>query len=81
VEYRIDDAIVRSLGVDLEVDLGRGLRVDGAVGYYDEERTGGVERSFDHWHLSVGLRYGFGTGADRAQLHPAILAIPERPDP
>jgi len=81
LEYRIDDAIVRSLGVDLEVDLGRGLRVDGAVGYYDEERSGGIERSFDHLHVSAGLRYSFGTGADRAQLHPAILRIPERPEP
>ncbi|MGD8495629.1 MAG: hypothetical protein PVF05_05520 [Gemmatimonadales bacterium] len=81
LEYRIDDAIVRSAGLDLEVDLGRGLRVDGAVGYYDEERTGGFDRSFDHWHVSAGLRYGFGTGADRASLHPAILRIPERPEP
>ena len=79
LEYRIDDAVVRAVGLDLEVELGRGLRVDGAIGYYDEERNGGFERSFDHWHVSGGLRYRFGTGADRAQLHPAILRIPERP--
>lgn len=79
LEYRIDDAIVRAVGLDVDVALGRGLSFDGGVAYYDEEREGGVARSFDHWRLRAGLRYGFGAGADRPDLHPAILRIPERP--
>jgi hypothetical protein len=31
--------------------------------------------------MRAGIRYGFGTSADRAELHPVILRIPERPKP
>lgn len=81
LEFRIDDAVVRSAGVDLEIDLGRGLRIDGGVARFDERHTGSRPRAFDHWRLYAGLRYAFGSGADRSSLHPAILRIPERPRP
>jgi hypothetical protein len=79
LEYRIDDAVVRSVGLDLRVDLGDGVVLDGGVAWLDEERSGGFARDFDHWRVRAGIRYGFGTSADRAGLHPAILRIPERP--
>jgi len=80
LEYRIDDAVVRSAGLDARLDLGSGLGLDGGVAYYDEEREGGIERGFDHWRVRAGFTYGFGTSADRTDLHPAILRVPERPD-
>lgn len=80
LEYRIDDAVIRSAGLDLSLDVGRGITLDGGVAWFDEERRGGLEREFDHWRVRAGVRYGFGTSADRVDLHPAILRIPERPD-
>jgi len=80
LEYRIDDAVIRSAGLDLRLDMGRGIMLDGGVAWFDEEREGGLEREFDHFRMRAGIRYGFGTSADRADLHPAILRIPERPE-
>lgn len=80
LEYRIDDAIIRSAGLDVRLDLGSGIGLDGGIAYYDEEREGGIARGFDHWRVRAGFTYGFGTSADRTDLHPAILRIPERPD-
>lgn len=79
LEYRIDDAVIRSIGLDARFELGDGIALDGGVAWYGEERRGRMERDFDHWRVQAGLRYGFGTSVDRAELHPSILRIPERP--
>lgn len=80
LEYRIDDAVVRSAGVDLGLGISDGIELDAGVAWQEEEREGSLGRQMDFWRLRAGLRYSFGAGSDRPDLHPAILRVPERPE-
>lgn len=81
LEFRIDDAIVRSIGFDAGLQVAPRIRLDGGASWHDEERSGRFGRGFDHWRVRAGVRYGFGgaSASTRAGLHPAIMRIPERP--
>ncbi|MFW6039943.1 MAG: hypothetical protein ACOC9N_02575 [Gemmatimonadota bacterium] len=81
LEYRIDDAVVRSAGVDFRLGLTDDVDLEGGVAWQDEEREGSLGRQLDYWRVRAGVSYGFGTGMSRPDLHPAILRVPERPNP
>jgi hypothetical protein len=81
LELRYDDAKVWQVGLDADATISKGLRAFGGAWYVNEKREReGVDAAGFDWNqmrFQLGLRYGFGSTADRASLPPAILRIPE----
>jgi hypothetical protein len=79
LELRASDNSLWQVGVDADATLRPGLRAFGGAWYLTEERDRTDAAAFD-WNqvrVHLGLRFGFGSAADRPTLPPAILRIPE----
>lgn len=79
LELRYNDAKLWQFGLDADAAVYRNLRVFGGAWYLNETRDRPDAATFD-WNqmrFHLGVRYGFGTRADRSSLPPAILRIPE----
>lgn len=80
LELRYNDTKLWQLGLDADASLHKGLRAFAGAWYLDEKRERDVDAAGYDWNqvrFHLGLRYGFGSTADRASLPPAILRIPE----
>jgi hypothetical protein len=79
LELRYSAAKLFQVGLDADVAVLPQLRGFGGVWYLDEqrERPDAAGFAWTQVRFNLGLRYGFGTSADRSTLPPAILRIPE----
>jgi hypothetical protein len=79
LELRASDNSLWQVGVDADVTVRPGLRAFGGAWYLTEARDRTDAAAFDWSQVRVhlGLRFGFGSAADRPTLPPAILRIPE----
>jgi hypothetical protein len=80
LELRNNDTKAWQLGLDADAVVYKGLRAFAGAWYVNEKRERDVDTAGFDWNQTrfhVGLRYGFGSTADRASLPPAILRIPE----
>ncbi len=82
LEYRFNDVWLMTLGLRADYEPMPGVSVHAAAVRYDEtrQRDDAAQFDWDQIRLQVGLTLEFGV-ADRPQLHPAILRIPERRAP
>lgn len=82
LELRQGDNTLWQFGLDGDAVVYHGIRVFGGAWYLKEDRDRADAAAID-WNqvrFHIGLRYGFGSAADRPSLPPAILRIPEGGD-
>jgi len=79
LEFRFNDADVRSYALRVDHRTASGLRVNAELRRYDEvrQRPDAARLSWDQWRLNLGLSFDFGTHIRTDAIHPAILRIPE----
>jgi hypothetical protein len=78
LEFRFNDAVVRSYGVDAAVEPTPRVRVGLTAVRYEEIHRRGDAGAFDWSQLRVAARVvlQFGQGADRSAVPPAIRLLP-----
>jgi len=81
LELRYNYAKLWQVGLDADAAITQGLRAFAGAWYVNEKRDRvEVDQAGFDWNqmrFHLGVRYGFGSAADRASLPPAILRIPE----
>ncbi|KPJ96185.1 MAG: hypothetical protein AMS18_01400 [Gemmatimonas sp. SG8_17] len=79
LEFRFNEADVRSYALRFDYRTVGGVRLNAEVRRYDEvrQRSDAARLSWDQWRLNAGLSFDFGTTPRGGGLHPAILRIPE----
>jgi hypothetical protein len=80
LEYRLNLARVWNYGLRVDYQPFALAALTAEARRYDEERyrAGVPVVPFDQWRFNVGLTLLYGSGADRASMHPAVLSMPER---
>ncbi|MDH4043780.1 MAG: hypothetical protein OEY20_04705 [Gemmatimonadota bacterium] len=79
LEFRYSNNTLWRFGLDADAKVRPGLRAFGGAWYLAEQRDRPDAAAFD-WNqvrFHIGLRFGFGSAADRPTLPPSILRIPE----
>lgn len=79
LELRQGDNTLWQLGLDGDVAAYQGIRAYAGAWYVkeDRDRTDAAAVDWNQVRFHFGLRFGFGSAADRPSLPPAILRIPE----
>lgn len=80
LEFRFDESNVWNVGVTADWIVNERVHLDGGITRYAETRDrpdpGAID--WNQWRLSAGVRWQFGSGADRPGVPPAVMAIPDR---
>lgn len=79
LELRTEDNSLWQVGLDGDAVVYRGIRAFAGTWFLKEnrERPDAAAIDWNQVRFHLGLRYGFGSAADRPTLPPAILRIPE----
>lgn len=78
LEFRFNEADVRSLGLRADYETVQGVRLSGEVRRYNEVRVrpDAAHTSWDQWRVNLGASFAFGTNTSGGDIHPAILRVP-----